>query len=419
MVFRMICLALGMMLFAPAAFAADTSCYRFEVADNPEMAATVSGSHIERWCYQSLPYPRGAYFVFNADEPKVRPEMSFVVEADGTMTHGSLANGELTFHKMKASEFNPFQVPLTPPHQVIATGNLATSILNDSAMHVMRRMTDEVQPTATLAISEGEFVAAVPVERQPFRGYWWPYHNAPLYGSSSSPLAKYDRFVRARTGTSPGARSWEASRHTYHGIWWEGHCNGWAASAILRAQPRTSKTDSQSGVTFSVSDQKGILAEKDYCANVAFFGRRYRGSGDISDIYPNVFHRVLTYYIGQLGKPVAMDYHRDPAVDNHVISGYKMTITKAAENKYTVVAVLTVHKYDGSRTNTPGIAPKYTRTYKYNLYTDSSGAVIRGSWISTNPDFLWVPLSPTTCSTNNPRVTESNVLAILGLPAAQ
>ncbi len=421
MVFRMICLALGMVLFAQIAFAADTSCYRVEIADNPEMAATVSGTHLEKWCYQSLPYPRGAYFVFNADEPKVRPEMSFVVESDGMMTHASLAIGDITYHKVNASEFNPFQVPLKPPHQAIATGNLSSSILNESAKQVMRRMTDDVQPSATLAISEGEFVSAVPVARLPWRGYWWPYRNAPLYGSStSSPLAKYDSFVKARTGTSPGARSWESSRHYFKGTWWEGHCNGWAASAILRAQPTASKTDSRSGVSFSVADQKGILAEKDYCANVAFFGRRYRGSsGDITDIYPHVFHRVMTYYIGQLGKPVAMDYHRDATVDNHIVSGYKMTITKPEPNKYMVEAVLTVHKYDGSRSNSPGIAPKYTRTYKYNLYTDAMGAVIRGTWLSTNPDFLWVPLSPTSCSTNNPRVTEANVLSILGLPAAQ
>jgi hypothetical protein len=415
----MVSLTLGLVLTAAHAYAADTSCYKFEVTDSPEMAASITHSHLETWCYKQLAQPMGAYFVYNADEAKVRPEMSFVIEADGMMTHSSLAAGKLTNHRVNVHEFNPFPVPAFPPHAMMSTA--VGEVDGVSAENVLRLLDEEPSTESTLAIQEGDSAAAVPAERLPFRGYWWPYHNAPLYGSSSSPLAKYDRYVSARTGSNPGARSWESSHHAYRDISWEGHCNGWAASAILRAEPKASHRDSTSGVTFSVSDMKGIVAEKDYCANVAFFGKRYNGrrGDDIRDIYPQVLHRVITYYVGQLGKPVAVDHHRDPSVDNHIISAYKMSIVKVNDTRFKVTMVATIHKYDGSRSNTPGVAPTYTQTYKYYLDTDASGNVTGGSWISTNPDFLWVPLSPTSCGSNNPRLSENYVEAILNLPDAE
>ena len=68
-----------------------------------------------------------------------------------------------------------------------------------------------------------------------------------------------------RTETCPGAAAWESTNHRYQGTWWEGHCNGWAASSVLRVQPVASKRDPCSGLVFSVSEQKGLLAERDLC----------------------------------------------------------------------------------------------------------------------------------------------------------
>src|SRR5690606_15105934 len=246
------------------------------------------------------------------------------------------------------------------------------------------------------------------------RGYWWPYKGAPLYGSANSPLSKYDRYVQAHTGSNPNSVSWERTNHRYKGVSWEGHCNGWAASAVLRAEPRVSRRDPVSGITFSVGDQKGLLAETDYCAKVAFFGTRYP-KGSRQDIFPDRFHKTLGYYISNLGKPVNLDYNSAGPVDNHVITGYSMNIQSTGTNVYTVTAKLTVHKYDSSSSAAPGMAPTYIRNYKYQLHTDSAGNILRGTWLTNNPDFLWVPLSPTECSSNNPRINSQMVLNILNL----
>jgi hypothetical protein len=200
----------------------------------------------------------------------------------------------------------------------------------------------------------------------------------------------------------------------YKGVWWEGHCNGWAASSILRNQPTISRTDSSTGLVFSVSDQKGILAEHDYCAKATMYGKRYRGGGDnIWDMDPAVFHNAILYYIGRLGKPIAMDYRRDGAVDNHVVSGYGMQIVRSSPTLLNVITTLRVHKYDGKKTDVPGIAPAYSRVYKYELRQDGSGRTIGGRWLSNNPDFLWAPLGPTNCKRNGAELKEDYVQAIL------
>ncbi len=402
-------------VFIVKAQAADApaTCYRFLLPESPATSASIVKSRPETWCYQQVSQPAMGLYIYNADGEEVRPELSILVEPDGVVTHGSLLAGEVTIHRIRSAQYNPFSVPLEEPLHITSISNFKAVELQNSATENLKFLMSQTPVYEDLAVQEGRSSASS--RTKPWRGYWWSYKSGSLAGTSSSPLAKYDRFVAARTGSSPRAASWERTYHKYKGIWWEGHCNGWAASSVLRAQPHAKK-DSRSGVSFSVSDIKGILAETDYCANVAFFGRRYNGRrGDnIKDINPGTFHRTLTYYIGNLGKPVAIDYRRDTAVDNHVISAYTMDVTKTGDNTYSVRTVLTVHKYDGSRSNNPGTAPSYTRTYSYNLRENTDGS-LTGTWRSTNPDFLWVPLSPADCGSNNPRISHSRVAELLAL----
>lgn len=315
------------------------NCYQFKMTESAESSVVVE-TKSELWCYQRLTHPVGAVYIYNADDERVRPELAMVVEADGLLTHGSLLGGKTTVHRMKASQYNPFPVPLREPTDV-PTAIEPTRDLSDSAQEVLKYLLSEPAQFEDLTLREGVVTGQAVASFKPWRGYWWPYKGRPLAGSSTSPLVKYDRFVRAREGASPGSQSYENAHHSYHGVWWEGHCNGWAASTVLRSEPKTSKLDSRTGIRFSVSDQKGLLAEADYCANASFFGRRNNGSGDPRDIYPALFHQTLTYYIGRLGKPIVCDYRSDSPVDNHVISGYTMSIVKTGPNTSTVTAQVT------------------------------------------------------------------------------
>lgn len=407
--FFFLCLLFLYALRAPAASDGPSRCYRITL---PDSAATEVSPETrqEVWCYQKVTNPPEATYIYNADEGEVRPELSLIVENDGMLVHGSLAGGEITVHRVSSKAFNPFNIPLAEPSDAEALPeNYAARLADSARANLTFLLSQPSSLTENFILEEG--TVTVEATYQPWRGYWWPYKGLPM----TTPLSKYDRFVTARTGSNPGSRSYEASRHTYKGIWWEGHCNGWAASAILRAEPKSAKTDSRTGITFTVSDIKGLLAERDYCAKAAFFGKRNRGGGPLNDIVPALFHKTITYYIGTLGKPVAVDYRNDSVVDNHIISGYTMNMERTGTNLYRVTVTARFHKYDGLRSNQPGTAPVYTRTYKYTLRTDASGAPIGGSWISTNPDFIWVPLSSGSSCKHNPRVQSNWVDEIRNL----
>lgn len=386
-------------------------CYRIPVESPGAESDDIARE--ETWCYQKLSELSGGQYIFNADEERVRPELALVLENDGTMTHGSLMADKLTMHRVRASDFNPYSIPLkepeglrfAPPASVRATPESARVALDLLLSHRGTRAVTEPE------LSTGDELSVAASAFKPWRGYWWPAKGRPL---QRGPLAKFDHFVQARTGNNPRSVAAEDRKHAYNGVWWEGHCNGWAAASVLRNEPRSSR--SGSGITFNASDLKGLLAETDYCASVAFFGNRNRGDGNGGgDIRPHLFHKTLRYYIGSLGKPVAMDYRADSPVDNHVVSAYSMDMVSTGSNSLRVTATLTVHKYDLSNTNSIGPAPQYTRVYRYNLRTDNNGNAVGGSWISGNPDFLWVPLSPRDCGSNNPNLDRGWVNTILNL----
>lgn len=397
------------------------ACYVFTVPNGPEAEASVVEKK-EIWCYQKLNSPQASLFVFNADHEKIAPELSFTVDPDGVLTHGSVKQGMLSVHKVFAKDFNPFTIPYSEPkgmtHRSFQYLTEAQVISANEALRVLSSAPvtwATIDNMSTLEMDIGQIDEEADIK--PWRGYWWAYNGRRLSNGSNSPMAKYDRFVKARTGSNPGSQSWENARHRYHGINWEGHCNGWAASAVLRPEPIASKFDEQSGETFTVADQKGLLAETDYCVKIAFFGTRYRGpNSNARDIGAASFHKTLRYYIGTLKKPIAIDYKQLEPVDNHVISGYSMKITKIGSKTFSVIAKVRIHKYDKAPSSTPGVAPVYTRTYSYRL-TEASDGSLSGSWTSGNPDFLWVPLASVDCNNNNPRINHDRIQQILDLPA--
>lgn len=394
-----------------SAEAADAGrCYHIRV-ESPEMARD-SRPRTETWCYRNLTDPVGGVFIFNAEHKSVRPELAMLVERDGMLTHGSLMAGRITTHRLRYRDFNPFTVPLREPGAAAAA---VFAEVDEKSVDETLNLFLAQRSRAEMDFSVLQSPTAASSAVRPWRGYWWPYKNRPL---QNGPYARFDQFVRQRTGSNPGAVAWEDRNHRYKGIWWEGHCNGWAAASVLRTEPTYPRVDPASGIVFKVSDQKAYYSGIDYCVNSAFFGERYRGARNNSrDILPHVFHKTLIYYIGALRKPVAMDYRSDVTVDNHIISGYRMNIVPVGTNVYAVTTTLTVHRYDARIVETPGVAPVYQRVYSYQLRTDDSGNPVGGSWNSANPDFLWVPLSPRACNSNNPGLKREWVSAIMSLPA--
>ena len=387
-------------------------CYWFKpgIVEAVEHDSDTDIPDAETWCYQRVESPKPGMYIFNIDQGQPRPEVSIFKGDDGYLIHASLMAGKITTHRVKASDYNPFSVPLEEPTITQLTGiRLSPATLN-TAKTVLNNLVNSQQEDTVIAIQEGTFTAQASV--LPWRGYWFPQRGQPI----TTPLKKYDLFVKARTGQTPNSAGHERSKHAWGGEVWEGHCNGWAAAAILNEEPVTPKTDALSGMKFSVLDQKAFLIERDFCVTHAFFGSRYRDAADnLSDIRPALFHKTLTYYIGQLGKPVATDYNKGATVDNAVISGYTMTIKKTASKTYRVNSVVTLHHYDKVKSDLPGIAKSVQKKYNYSIRVNDTGEIIGGNWFTGNPDFLWVPLSHSACSKNNQKLDPAYIEQILSL----
>lgn len=423
-------------------------CYAFDRPDTP--FANESGeAPTEVWCYRRVTRPEPGTMIFSIDgKGRATPELTFLVADAGSITHASRTADQVTVHRIQ-TKYNPLPVPTVPPPTAKRLPGPMSAFSIASADDVLGFLSTRPVNVADIRIrSEGMQKARVPEEAMPWRGYWFPQSSGRLHHGSESPLAKFDRFVELRTGIRPQAQAWEKRRHRYTGVKWSGHCNGWAAASILRKEPTTPWIDPFTGVTFSVLDQKGILIERDYCPRYAFFGRRTYSAPssaapgalpgvEISeppppghdpaeavsptalrgDLTGEMFHNTLAYFIGQLGKPVLMDYSSGVPVENRVLSEYEMNIKSLGTNVYRVDAKLTIHEYDKEPSDQVGVAPVIHRTYSYKLWTDDNGEIERSAWLNRPPDFLWLPLAPGECKDGNPALTESWI-EVMGKPLA-
>ena len=165
------------------------------------------------------------------------------------------------------------------------------------------------------------------------KGEEWSYDIDEL-----SPLDKWALYEYLSGNSYPNpfyASAWEVLNHYSPGggSWW-GHCNGWAAAAILTNEPREAQTYQAGGhdITFTTADLKGLLTESYYSQNSHFYGARYNGEEqDIADLYPDAFHKIMTFYVRDRGVPLVFDTSADAAVWNYPAYAYEMTITETTD----------------------------------------------------------------------------------------
>ncbi len=130
--------------------------------------------------------------------------------------------------------------------------------------------------------------------------------------------------------------AWEALNHwSPAGSGWFGHCNGWAAAAILTHEPREAVTvnfgsTDQHSVELSTADQKGLLSESHYSTLSNFWGQRYNGDDgdDISDLTPKATLQLLSTIIGDRGIPMVFDTTAGDQVWNFPAWKYELTLTE-------------------------------------------------------------------------------------------
>jgi hypothetical protein len=144
--------------------------------------------------------------------------------------------------------------------------------------------------------------AAAEVEQPVWSGWWWPAFDGvgPTLFAVNSPLDKYDRYVTAVTGQNPSTRDWERKELFFPGLDWAGHCNGFAAAALLEPEP-TAPVDVL-GISFSVADLKGLLVDYHFGDSAAW---AYGADGQVN---PADFHNTLLNWVQVGGKGFVLTF---------------------------------------------------------------------------------------------------------------
>ena len=150
------------------------------------------------------------------------------------------------------------------------------------------------RPPREATIAERPPYSSGDAEQYPWSGWWWPANNqvgGPRLFDVGGPLSKFDLFTESLGQPNPRTREWEQSELIFAGLRWAGHCNGWAAAALLEPEP--TETRVVNGVAFTVADQKGLLSSYHF-ADAALWAL---GSED-GDVTPADFHQALLSWIG-------------------------------------------------------------------------------------------------------------------------
>jgi hypothetical protein len=161
---------------------------------------------------------------------------------------------------------------------------------------------DEVGSGEVGSPDAGSGGASGEADTTPWSGWWWPASEAlgPTLFAPNSPLDKYDRYLSLVSGDNPGTRAWERAHLYYPGSGWAGHCNGFAAAALLEPEP--TEPLSVLGIDFSVADLKGLLVDYHFGDAAAW------SFGDADPLSPAHFHRMLLGWVGLGGRGFVLTY---------------------------------------------------------------------------------------------------------------
>ena len=246
-------------------------------------------------------------------------------------------------------------------------------VAGNSASYYPVRRTVEVSNTLT-------GIAA----KIPWSGWWWPRRETyaqKLY-NNPGPLTKYDS-VR---GTSAWAWEYEHHRTTDPAQDWWGHCQAWAAAAIMEPQPygRTIY-----GVEFSQDDVEALYSEAWSEHRGKQWGTRYKDQGVNSeaytDVYPSDFDEQVRYWIGEQKTALLMDFTTSRVVWNYPVYAFKRTSVWEGDAEYVTMQVTRAEPKYG----VDGTVSK-VHTYYYTLRPGTNGVWSNpsGSSVHTHPDYI-------------------------------
>ncbi len=218
----------------------------------------------------------------------------------------------------------------------------------------------------------------------PWSGWWWPRGgNYPqkLY-NKPGPMTKYDQI----NGTS--AREWEYVHHrtTDPARDWWGHCQAWAAAAIMEPQPQARIVN---GVAFSQDDVEALYTEAWSEHRGQQWGSRYKDQGldseEYKDVHPAEFDEQVRYWIGEQQRALIMDFTTGREVWNYPVYAFERTSTFEGNTEYVTMRIRRAEPVYG----VTGTVSK-VHTFYYTLRPGGNGVWQNpsGSSVNTHPDYI-------------------------------
>ncbi len=141
--------------------------------------------------------------------------------------------------------------------------------------------------------------------------------------------------------------------------WW-GHCNAWAAAAIMEPEPRYDTV--VDGIEFNVADLKGYLTENWMEHRSSFVGSRANSDPEpgedwadlpvaYKDMTPAQFHIYTADQIGNRDKSFVVDVYTGDQVWNHPLRGYMTRLEALYEDEETperIEIIQTTYNFQGT-----------------------------------------------------------------------
>lgn len=268
--------------------------------------------------------------------------------------------------------------------------------------------------------------------KTPWSGWWWPAslqpYTPPYLFGANGPLAKYDAYVAKGGAPSPDTQDWERQHITYNDptLFWAGHCNGWAAAALLEPEPTTPVT--ARGVTFSVGDQKGLLSDYHFADTPVW---EYGSTAEA--LKPQDFQRMVVQWLGEkhLGF-IIDDYTTSDQIESYPVYRFHLVYIPdpVDPNKTHVQLTLWMASYHVDA-NIVGMQPypdANGQRFDYFIYGPKDNPT-GGAWEGVSlqgkqghPRFIWYPnpkVRNVGRTLTDPALNYATILAILGRPAQQ
>jgi hypothetical protein len=224
---------------------------------------------------------------------------------------------------------------------------------------------------------------------RPWSGWWWPAWEGlgPTLFAPYGPLEKYDAYVALTSGTSPRTQTWEREQFSFPGNRWAGHCNGFAAAALLEPEPMQPVT--LLGLNFSVGDLKGLLTDYHFADSTAW---SYGENGELNSAD---FHRTLLSWLGDTGTGFAITFDLGNGETwSYPVYRFESRWWPDAQEEGRIHVQTTLWMADvdvppgfvGTRPYPDGAG----RSFAYTLRGDPLDPV-EGTWLSKAPARIWYP----------------------------